>query len=75
MTTITTLLLRGAFTVEEFNELAALFRKFDDNQPDRVIELCAVDPTNTALEVAEQILNGAVPERADRITTFARWTR
>lgn len=69
------IIIRGNFTNEEFAEIVAVLRQIDTRRPDACLEIGAVDPTGTAMEIGAKALREALPELPGRQTDFSIWRR
>lgn len=70
MSDIRAIVIRGDFSEAEFTQLVALIREMDQARPGTFFEIVAVDPTANSLEIADQLLRGAMPKRDDRHTDW-----
>jgi hypothetical protein len=67
---IQAIVIRGPFTEDDFALLAAAIRQIDERHASEHFEIVAIDPTSTALEVAEDMLKRAIPPLPGHTTTF-----
>lgn len=71
MTDFRAIVIRGPFSEDDMAMLVETLRQIDERHGGTdTFELAALDPRDTALEAAEEMLHRVVPDHPNRVTAF-----